>query len=546
MPLIPLPALQKFDYSSKYGEGFELGTKIRRQPELERQADAKFATGQAQEARRAEQNRYNITQRGAAEQRAAAALRGTQQGNQQRQTKIDHVAEYKKDQDEDILTDEEMAQKYPKLYGAGVKAVTELREQTQKSLRTNMNVIASIIATGDYDAAATATKDFQEGLENSDDPKDQAFAKSLDGVIKQLEGDDPKAAHKALMKSFGFMDYALGGKGDAYDEQFGRKRGRQNRFLKPEVLADGTIIQSDSDGNIVVTGTDGVVITDPAKRAAAIAAGREVSRLKKVETAQDKADIKIDTAQKIGKDTSAQQLETARAMIPISAEAAGLKANAIYESDRRYKGQIQKEIEDMTRAGKVQTAQELAIAEHEAALKYKPMIVGKMESAKLQAIMKGTEASRDNAIDRAMEGIEALKNHPGAAIVLGTLKGKDISTAISSSFSGDAADYLERLESLRSQIFIQARESLKGGGQITDFEGKKAQAAIGRLSTAKNPEDMLKAFDDLKRALRYGQIAIKRDMGVPVYTTRDQMDGLTSGQQYIFQSGGKTTWGVIP
>ncbi len=56
----------------------------------------------------------------------------------------------------------------------------------------------------------------------------------------------------------------------------------------------------------------------------------------------------------------------------------------------------------------------------------------------------------------------------------------------------------QRALQLQGQSFLQAFESLRGGGQITEIEGTKATQAIGRLSTAQKPEDYKSALGELK------------------------------------------------
>lgn len=62
-----------------------------------------------------------------------------------------------------------------------------------------------------------------------------------------------------------------------------------------------------------------------------------------------------------------------------------------------------------------------------------------------------------------------------------------------------------RTKQLDGQAFLQAFESLKGGGQITEIEGTKATQAIGRLDTAQRPEDYRQALTELKEILTMAQ-----------------------------------------
>lgn len=61
-----------------------------------------------------------------------------------------------------------------------------------------------------------------------------------------------------------------------------------------------------------------------------------------------------------------------------------------------------------------------------------------------------------------------------------------------------------RVKQLSGQAFLQAFESLKGGGHITEIEGQKATEAIGRLDTAQDPEDYRDALTELKGILQKG------------------------------------------
>lgn len=58
-----------------------------------------------------------------------------------------------------------------------------------------------------------------------------------------------------------------------------------------------------------------------------------------------------------------------------------------------------------------------------------------------------------------------------------------------------------RAKQLEGQAFLQAFESLKGAGQITEIEGIKATQAIGRLDTAQRPEDYRAALEELREIL---------------------------------------------
>lgn len=61
-----------------------------------------------------------------------------------------------------------------------------------------------------------------------------------------------------------------------------------------------------------------------------------------------------------------------------------------------------------------------------------------------------------------------------------------------------------RVAQLNGQAFLQAFESLKGAGQITEIEGTKATQAIGRLDSAQSAEDYQQALTELRDLLMLG------------------------------------------
>ena len=67
-----------------------------------------------------------------------------------------------------------------------------------------------------------------------------------------------------------------------------------------------------------------------------------------------------------------------------------------------------------------------------------------------------------------------------------------------------------RVKQLQGQAFLQAFESLKGGGQITEIEGQKATQAIGRIDSGMESGDFREAMQELQEIL--GR-ALKRPRG---------------------------------
>lgn len=67
------------------------------------------------------------------------------------------------------------------------------------------------------------------------------------------------------------------------------------------------------------------------------------------------------------------------------------------------------------------------------------------------------------------------------------------------------------VDQLKGQSFMQAYQELKGGGQITEVEGKKAEQALGRLSQRQSDEDFASALKDLRDVISAGAERMKAD-----------------------------------
>lgn len=66
-------------------------------------------------------------------------------------------------------------------------------------------------------------------------------------------------------------------------------------------------------------------------------------------------------------------------------------------------------------------------------------------------------------------------------------------------------DFAQRVEQIQGQAFLQAFESLRGGGAITDIDAQKATQAIARLNTAASPSDFRIALGELRDIVQAGR-----------------------------------------
>lgn len=104
-----------------------------------------------------------------------------------------------------------------------------------------------------------------------------------------------------------------------------------------------------------------------------------------------------------------------------------------------------------------------------------------------------------STVENAFKTIAELEAHPGL----------DAGTGLSSVLDPrswtpgtDAYNFRVKNTQAQAQSFMGARESLKGAGQVTDFEGERGQTAIAALNAAQSKEQYLQAVKDLKRMMQ--------------------------------------------
>ena len=125
------------------------------------------------------------------------------------------------------------------------------------------------------------------------------------------------------------------------------------------------------------------------------------------------------------------------------------------------------------------------------------------------ATIKGNEGARQEAqqglplaiekADRSIATIESLVNHPGFDQAYG------LASYVPAIRGTDRAGADALREQIGGQAFLEAFQSLKGGGQITEIEGQKATAAITRLSNPGiSPAEARKAAQEFTEIIRRG------------------------------------------
>jgi len=114
-----------------------------------------------------------------------------------------------------------------------------------------------------------------------------------------------------------------------------------------------------------------------------------------------------------------------------------------------------------------------------------------------------------------------VKPHKGFDNYIGTWTG-EYQAKIPGS---QAADFKTYHDQVKGTAFLEAFESLKGGGQITQIEGDKATAAITRMDRAQSREEYTKAARELQGIIRQG-LKRARDKAKQPSGNRPPLDSL--------------------
>lgn len=107
----------------------------------------------------------------------------------------------------------------------------------------------------------------------------------------------------------------------------------------------------------------------------------------------------------------------------------------------------------------------------------------------------------------ALKNIDDLRSHPGLPFAIGL--GGWLPAIPNTQQAGAVALF----DQLKGKTFLEAYNTLKGGGQITEVEGKKATDAIARLNRAQRRDDVDAALKDLEDVIKIGLERARRQSG---------------------------------
>lgn len=103
--------------------------------------------------------------------------------------------------------------------------------------------------------------------------------------------------------------------------------------------------------------------------------------------------------------------------------------------------------------------------------------------------------------DRGIRLVDELLAHPGFSSVVGA----SLTPGARFIPGTDSSDFQARFDEINGGAFMQAFQSLRGGGQITEKEGEKATAAITRMRTSQSEKEFTRGareFQDVMRGVK--------------------------------------------
>lgn len=160
-----------------------------------------------------------------------------------------------------------------------------------------------------------------------------------------------------------------------------------------------------------------------------------------------------------------------------------------------------------------------------------------VDQAKADVVPTQQRENKTAAANDMLGVIDMLDKHPGRETATGASGVIDPRNYIPGT---DAKDFSVALDQLKGKTFLQAFESLKGGGQITEVEGKKATEAIGRLNTAQSDKAFKQALGDLRGVV---ESAIKRSGGTSSIGQKQPVKtGMYNGRKVVQYADGSVDY----
>lgn len=139
-----------------------------------------------------------------------------------------------------------------------------------------------------------------------------------------------------------------------------------------------------------------------------------------------------------------------------------------------------------------------------------PQIVNREAAEERGKVLGKAQGDLPRVIDNASQAlatIQQIREHPGKRF------GTGIFGVVPAVPGTPQAAFVDLVNQAKGRAFLEAFNSLKGGGAITEVEGTKATQAIARLERARRPEDFDQALADLENIINAGLVRAYKSAG---------------------------------
>ena len=163
---------------------------------------------------------------------------------------------------------------------------------------------------------------------------------------------------------------------------------------------------------------------------------------------------------------------------------------------------------------------------------FEAMVSGAQTSAKIKAedvakAQMGMGQSQENT-KQLLDTLDSIENSKGLSAVVGMPNPLGGRIPFVGNIPGTpAADFQAKLDQLGGKQFLQAFESLKGGGAITEIEGQKATNAIASMQASQSEEAFRKSLQEFKEiVIRASERAQQKAQQDPMQQWLNSVQGM--------------------
>jgi hypothetical protein len=150
-------------------------------------------------------------------------------------------------------------------------------------------------------------------------------------------------------------------------------------------------------------------------------------------------------------------------------------------------------------------------------------------SQKTQGEAQGTAVAAlptiESTANRALDTINKIRTHPGKQYGVG------VAGVLPGIPGTQQKGFVTLVDQAKGQTFLEAFNSLRGGGAITESEGKKATEAFARLDRAQTAEDFDAALADLEAVIKEGVRVARVKAGGDTLSGRGGQSFVGSGSE---------------